>query len=80
MRDLFAVYKTRIWMEQVHASSNFTPSGAVAVALQTGEKECQLTILLHSSLILTILSISIETSHPFRSPSFKPASTPASME
>lgn len=25
-------------MEQVHASSNFTPSGAVALALQTGEK------------------------------------------
>lgn len=57
MRDLFAVYKTRIWMEQVHASSNFTPSGAVAVALQTGEKECQVTVLLHK------INISSQTFH-----------------
>ena len=36
VRDLFAVYKTRIWMEQAVPDANFTPSETVAIALQTG--------------------------------------------
>jgi len=35
VRDLFTVYKTRIWME--HVTYSFRPNEAAAIALQTGE-------------------------------------------
>ena len=42
VRDLFAVYKTRIWMEQAVPDSNFAPSETVAQALQTGKSKREL--------------------------------------
>jgi hypothetical protein len=47
-------------MEQVHASSNFTPSGAVALALQTGEKnvkEPRATLTFVFVFVLSMLTI-----------------------
>ncbi len=35
VRDLFTIYKTRIWME--HVTYSFRPNEAAAIALQTGE-------------------------------------------
>jgi cell fate regulator YaaT (PSP1 superfamily) len=36
VRDLFAIYKTRIWMEQATAHHFFRPSETAARALATG--------------------------------------------
>jgi hypothetical protein len=49
-------------MEQVHASSNFTPSGAVALALQTGEKNVkELSEILKFVIVFVLSMLTITT-------------------
>ncbi len=43
VRDLFTIYKTRIWME--HVTYSFRPNEAAAIALQTGENMNNVTVM-----------------------------------